>query len=367
MPGGERPRPDPEQLLREVQAQELSQKRGRLKVFLGYASGVGKSLKMMDEARRRRTRGEDVIIASSQENLPVEVQSLLHHLELLPQKRSAGGLVLDVEGLLRRNPQFCVIDPLARDNPPGSRNPKRWQDVEEILRAGISVITSVNLLHIEELQTQVSAITGKQTAETVPKRFLENADEIVIVDAPLDLHLSQQGLDPGDVGISNQLERRLSELREMALVLAAEIAEKQLEAYVASHGIQPLWGIQERILVSITPRSNAAKMIASGLRNKERFHAELYVVYVRQPNLSARDQEAIDRYLDEACEAGAKVCVLQGDDPVETILDFARSNRITQLYIGHSAETGWMNRLRGDSVARLIRAAEDMDVRIFPH
>jgi len=239
--------------------------------------------------------------------------------------------------------------------------------VEEILQAGISVITSVNLLHIEELQDQVSAITGKQTAETVPKRFLENADEIVIVDAPLDLHLSQQGLDPGDVGISHQLERRLSELREMALVLAAEIAEKQLGAYVASHGIQPLWGIQERVLVSITPRSNAAEMIASGLRNKERFHGELFVVYVRQPNLTTRDQEAIDRYLDDACEAGAKVCVLKGDDPVEAILDFARSNRITQLYIGHSAETGLMIRLRGDPVARLIRAAEDMDVRIFPH
>jgi len=360
-------RPDPERLLRHLEAEKERQGRGRLKVFLGYARGVGKSYKMLDEARRRKSRGEDVVVAAVQGHIPDEVQSILDRLESVPQREIAGVASLDVEQVLRRRPQVCVVDPLARSNPPGSRHATRWQDVDELLANGISVLTSVNLVHIEELQERVSGLTGKETSETVPKHFLERADEIVIVDAPLDLFDKRGGSYPQEPAMDADQRRHLSELREMALLLAAEVVDRQLEAYAAEHGIELLWGSQERILVCITPRSNASAMIASGLRNKKRFQGELHIIHVRQPNLSATDQAQFDRYLADAHEAGAEVHILEGSDPVAAILDYARSRRITQIYVGHTSDTTWVSSLRGDTTTRLIRLAEGFDVCVFPH
>src|SRR6202040_758114 len=188
--------------------------------------------------------------------------------------------------ILRRSPQVCVIDPLAAQNPLGSRNPYRWQDVQDLLRSGISVLTSVNLLHVEEYREKVQAITGKQTTETIPKAFLLAADDIVIVDVPTDLCLSRLGEKLTSTGISNSRGRKLSELRELALLLTAEVVEAQLETYVHAHGIAPVFGTHERFLVCITPESNVTAMIQSGIRNKERFQGELYVVYAHRLGLS---------------------------------------------------------------------------------
>ncbi len=360
-------RSDPEQLLRQVQAEESKQKRARLKIFLGYASGVGKSYRMLDEARRRHERGEDVVIGAVQDRQSEEVQALLGKLEVVPPLPTSGGQVVDVEAILRRRPQVSVIDPLACDNPPGSRNRHRWQDVEELLRGGISVLTSINLLHIEEFRERIEEVTGKHTTETIPKAFLLAADEIVVVDVPPDLALARTGEKFTPTGISTDQERQLSELRELALLLTAEVVEAQLESYLRAHGIEPLFGTHERILVCITPRSDAMAMIASGERNKERFHGELFVVYVRQPNLSAEDQAAVDRYLTAAREAGASVEILGSSDPTAAIIEFARRNRITQIFIGHSLRRNWRDRLLGDPVQQLIRSADGMDVRVFPH
>jgi two-component system sensor histidine kinase KdpD len=268
-----------------------------------------------------------------------------------------------MDAILRRNSGVVVIDPLAHKNPAGFPHPQRWQDVEELLQHGISVLTALNLLHIEELRERVERLTGKHAKETVPRDFIARADEIVVVDVPTDLAVERRAEDKthGDEG-----ERALSELREMALILAAEVVESQLERYLEAHGIAPVWGSHERILVCLTPRSNGPALIASGKRNKERFHGELHVVHVRQPRLSSADRARINSFLDLAREAGAEVQVLEGDDPVETILEYARMKKITQIFVGHSRRREWISHLWGGPLDRLLRGAEHMDLRIFP-
>ena len=176
--------PDPDQLLRQALAEEDLDKFGRLKIFLGYAAGVGKSVRMLDEGRRRRVRGQDVVIGATQPRATAEIAALLGFMEIIPLKAAGSALVMDVPAILHRHPQVCLVDGLAYDNPPGSRNAKRWQDVEQLLSKGISIITSLNLQYVAERRDQVLAITGKLPVESVPEEFIKTADEIVVVDAP---------------------------------------------------------------------------------------------------------------------------------------------------------------------------------------
>jgi two-component system, OmpR family, sensor histidine kinase KdpD len=363
----ELPRPSPERLLRQAQAEENKRWGARLKIFLGYAPGVGKSYRMLAEARRRHERGEDVVVAAIQPQQSEDLQVLLQKLELVPMLQTPEGQAIDVEAVLRRSPQVSVVDPLASKNPSGSRNSHRWQDVQELLRNGISVLTSVNLLHVEEYKEKVQAITGKDTVETIPKSFLLAADDIVIVDVPTDLCLWRLGEKLTSIGISNYQERQLSELRELALLLTAEVVDAQLESYVHAHGIEPVFGTQERFLVCITPDSNALAMIESGKRNKERFQGELYVVDVRQRDRSENENTAVEAHLEAARNAGATIEVLESDNPISAITEFASEKRITQIFVGHGSHENWRDRLFGDPILRLIRAAEGMDVRVFPH
>src|SRR3984893_7836179 len=254
-------RPSPERLLKQVQAEESKRWGAKLKIFLGYAPGVGKSYRMLDEARRRHERAEDVVVGAVQGQQSEDIQALLRKLELIPPLQTPKGQAVDLDAILRRAPQVCVIDPLAAQNPPGSRHAYRWQDVQELLRNGISVLSSLNLLYVEEYKEKVQAITGKDTTETIPKSFLLAADDIVIVDVPPDLCLARSGEKLTSIGISNAQERKLSELRELALLLTAEVVDAQLETYVHAHGIEPVFGTQERFLVCITPDSNALAMI----------------------------------------------------------------------------------------------------------
>jgi len=361
------PRPSPDRLLRQVQAEENKQWGARLKIFLGYAPGVGKSYRMLDEARRRHERGEDVVVGAVQGRHSEEVQKILGKLESIPPLETGGGQAMDVDAILRRSPQVCVVDPLAAQNPPGSRNAYRWQDVQDLLRNGVSVLTSVNLLHVEEYKEKVQAITGRDTAETIPKSFLLSADDIVIVDVPTDLCLWRLGAKLTSIGISNYQERQLSELRELALLLTAEVVDAQLESYVQTHGIEPVFGTQERFLVCLTPSSNATAMIESGRRNKERFQGELYAVYVRRDGISEKESAQIEEYLASAREAGATTAVLESDDPIGAITEFAKQKRITQIFIGHGSHANWRDQLFGDPILRLVRATEGIDVRVFPH
>ena len=361
-------RPDPEQLLRRLQAEEQFYKRGRLKIFLGYAGGVGKSFRMLDEARRRRTRGEDVVVGAIQPKVSAEVEVLLQKMQVIPLRTIGGVPTMDVEAILLRHPQVCVVDGLAYDNPPGSPHSKRWQDVEHLLSAGISVIATVNLQHIEERREEVERITGKHVTETVPESFLRNADEIEIVDAPPDFCL-QSGTSPlvaGETSATTSLPQQLSGLREIALLLAADVVDFQLEAYLARHGIEQLWGAHERILVCVSPYADAAEMIASGRRNAERFHGELFVAYNSRPDITLEEKTLLEKNLSHARAAGARIEALDGEDPAHTIMQFARAHGITQIFMANRMSNNWWDRVFGRPVEHLIRAAENIDVRVFP-
>jgi two-component system sensor histidine kinase KdpD len=333
-------------LLKEIEQQERRERRGRLKVFLGYASGVGKSTKMLAESLRRHERGEDVVIGATQPKSSPEVERFISRLEVIPTLRIADRDVIDIDRILRRRPQVVVIDGLAYTNPPGSRHAERWQEIEELLEAGITVITSINLHYIEEFQNEVGRITGKRPLETVPLDFLKRADDIELVDAPAQATLSQ--------------------LREMALLVAAEVVESELRHYLQTHRIEEIWGTQERILVGLTPRSDIRPVLESGRRNADRFHGELFAAYVRQPSLSQEDEAALEKNLAVARELGAAIKVLEGPDPVRALITLAREIGITQIFIGHSMQKGWWQRFRGNPVDRLIDMAEGIDVRVFP-
>ena len=345
-------RPSPDELLRRLEREETHERRGRLKIFLGYAPRVGKSIRMFDEGCRRKKRGQDVVVCAIQPRGAEQVAEKIAVLEVV------GTDVLDIDCILKRKPEVALVDELAVDNPPSSKHPKRWQDVKELLDNGINVITALNVQYIEEQQDYIERITGKRAAHSVPMSFIRSADEIEIVDVPEE-ELVKAGAE------DSAKREQLSQLRELALCIAAEVIEGQLQHYMDLHGIRQAWGTQERILVCITPRSNAKAMIESGRRNAERFHGELLAAYVEQPNLNRADQETLDANLDLARKMGAEIHVLQGADTVDEIVRFAQEHRVTQIFIGHTQRSRWLPLARS-IVDRLIEAAEGMDVRIFP-
>jgi len=328
---------NPDELLRRVQAEERREKRGRLKVFLGYAPRVGKSLRMFDEGRRRRERGQDVVVAAAQDKVTDDVHQLVSKFEAIPQ---LGGAI-DLASVFRRHPATCLIDALAYDNPAGSRNAQRWQDVGEILDQGIGVITALNVHHIREQQDEVERITGKRAARSVPEAFLREADEIEVVDTPADT-------------------RELAELRELALLVAADVVDHQLQAYLECHGVTAHWGTQERILVCLTARSDAEAMLKSGHRNARRFHGALLAAYVEQDGLKPEEREKIAQHLALARELGAEVHCLKSGDFVSAIIDLAHRERITQLFLGHTQR-------QHSPIEKLLDAADEFDIRLFPH
>ena len=349
-------KPTPEQLLQQLESDEEYQSVARLKIFLGYASGVGKSFKMLDEGRRRHERGQDVIVGAIQSALTSELTHTVATLEIIPLKTVDNVPIMDLPAILARAPKVCLVDGLAYDNPPGSPHLKRWQDVDQLLKAGISVITSVNLQHIEEKRERVEAITGKHVSETVPLSFLQTADEIVVVDAP-----------PSVCADGKLSQHQLSELREIALLLAADVVDKQLERYLARHGIEQTCGTQERIAVWLAPGVDYVRMLDSGARNRDRFHGELITVHLNRPEWSPEQRQMVQEGLAGARTRGAEVVELDGEDAVDTVLRFARQRGITQIYVGHRRRDSWWERAFGSDLDRLIRAAEGIDVRVFPH
>jgi two-component system sensor histidine kinase KdpD len=337
-------RPDPDQLLRQIQAQEACEARGRLKIFLGYAPRVGKSLRMFDEGRRRRKRGQDVVAGAIQAKGSEALNELIREFEV----------VNGLEAIIARYPQVCLIDELARENPPGSRFTHRWQDVEEIRNHGINVVGAINLQHVCEEQDAVERITGRRSTNSVPSSFVSGADEIEIVDVPAD-----------DVQ-TNLTQEQLDQLRELALLLAAQVVEQQLQRYMDAHGMKQSWGTQERILVCITPRSSARAMLESAARATQRFHGQMLAVYVKQRDLTREAEEALQNNLEYARKLATEVHILEASDPIDAILDFAREQRITQVFIGHTQQKVWKF-WTPSPVDRLIQAADGIDVRLFPN
>lgn len=350
-------RPDPDRLLRRIEAEERYQRLGRLKIFFGYASGVGKSYRMLDEGRRRQERGQDVVVGALQGTVAPEVACVLKNLETIPVIIVDGIPAIDVPALLRRRPQVCLVDGLAYDNPSGHPHAKRWQDVEQLLDAGISVITTINLQYIAERQEEVERITGRRAAFSVPMSFVKTANEIVVVDTPTENCLRTEGESMLRASTA-ATEQQLSQLRELSLVLVAEVVDHQLEGYLERNGIEQVWGTQERILVLITPGVNAAALLESGKRNRERFHGELHVAY------STRSQ--LGSVLEDARAMGAHIEELPADDTLDFILQFSHTHGITQIFIAQSNQLGWRDRFYKGLVDRLIESADGIDIQVFP-
>ena len=353
-------RPDPEALLSRVESEERRSSCGRLKIFLGYAPRVGKSAKMFDEGIRRKSRGQDVIVGGVQQKGVAELADKLEGFEVIAPLESNSGKSLNVDAILHREPSACLVDELAFNNPPGTVYAERWEEVEQLLQSGINVITCINLQHVREQQDAVERITGKRAPSSVPEAFVRSADEIVVVDLP------PEDLDKSDAQALPYDSRQLSQLRELALLLAAEVVENQLERYMEAHGLNQSWGTKERILVCVTPRSNVKAMIETGRRNTDRFHGQLLAANVSQPNLNREDEERLERNLDYARKLGAEVHMLEGSsDPIASLVHFARTQRVTQMFVGHTQRKTW-SFLSQNPLKKLIEAAEGMDVRIFP-
>jgi two-component system, OmpR family, sensor histidine kinase KdpD len=323
--------------------------KGRLKVFLGYASGVGKSVRMLDEGRRRRERGQDVVVGALQPKIPPDVKPILEQLEIIPMVEVDGVPAMDVPAILRRHPQVCMVDGLAYDNPKGSRNAHRWQDVEELLAAGITVVGSVNLQYIDDQRKAVEKLTGKPVTQTIPRAFLNTADEIVIVDAP-----------------TESAPVTITALREMALLLSADVIDAGLQHYLEAKGTSVAWGTRERFLVILSIGANINRMINSARRSAARFHCDVLGVAVRGPRASDADRKAVEQVAADARNAGLRVDILESEEAVDAVVDYARSHGVTQIFAGHGADPNWRMRLFGSPINRLVRAAGGMDVRIFP-
>lgn len=349
-------RPDPDELLRRLDVDEQENGAARLKIFLGYGSGVGKSFRMLDEARRRKARGQYVIVGASQHKLAPDTEALLKQMEVIPLRERNGGFEMDVPAILHRAPQVCLVDGLSATNPPGGGHGERWQDVEQLLRAGINIIASMNLQFIAEQQQRVEAITGKHVNHTVPLDFLRKADEIVIVDAPIE----QLDLAPEQC-------RQFAQLREIALIVVADVVDFQLEHYLRKNNIKQTFGANERVLVCLTPRTNPTKMLRSGRRIAQRFHGQLLAATVSQSDLSPEDEAALERNLSAAQEAGAEITKLDNEDAVAAILDFAASRGVTQIFIGHGQRRSAWRAFTMTPVDRLLADPRGIDIRVFPH
>lgn len=332
---------------------------GRLKIYLGYAPHTGKTWRLLEEARRRRSRGEDVVIGWLRRKDQPAVSGMLEGLEHIPPREANGVLALDLDAILARGPEVCFVDELAAANPPGFRNRHRWQDVRELLDAGISVVTAVNIQYVEALRAKILKHLGRAPEETVPDEFLREAEEILLVDASLE-SVKERG---GDMS-----ERDLLALREMALLYSADAVEENVMEYRQEHRIERVWETQERIMVCLTAYSRGPLLIERAHHVAERFKGELWAVYVtpdeKWSNVSAADAERVRGFLGIARSKGAQVEVLLDTDPAHGIMEFARRRGITQIFLGHAAAYPFRGALSRTVAGRILHEATGMDVNV---
>jgi two-component system sensor histidine kinase KdpD len=374
-------RPDPDVLLAQVQAEESQRARGKLKIFLGYAAGVGKTFAMLDAAHRRKVEGVEVVIGYVETHKRAETEALLQDLETIPRKyiqhRGIPVPEMDVDKVLTRRPQLALVDELAHTNAPDSRHAKRYQDVEELLAAGIDVYTTLNIQHLESLNDIVAQITGIVVRETIPDRVLDEASEIEVVDLPPGE--LQQRLKEGKVYVPEQVahaiqrffrQGNLTALREIALRRAAERVDDQMLAYMQTRAIAGPWPARERLLVLVSPGTRSERMVRTARRLADELDAEWFALYVEPPAPAgpppaAREQAA--RALEFADELGAKAVTLVGSDVVETALAYAQTHNITKVIAGKPLGPRWREFLRGSIVDQLVRKSGPIDVYVISH
>lgn len=371
-------RPDPDALLEQAKAEEQRKGRGRLTIFLGYASGVGKTYAMLSAAHQRKEEGADVVIGYVETHKRAETEELRAGLEEIPPKEiEYRGITLrefDIDAALARRPQKIVVDELAHTNALGSRHAKRYQDVEELLAAGISVYTTLNVQHIESLNDVVAQITGVKVQETLPDRILDEADEIKLVDLPPEE--LQQRLKEGKVYIPGQAQRALEKffrlgnlnaLREIALRQTAERVGEEMRTYMETHAIPGPWHAEERILVCLGPTLTSEHLVRAARRLADELHGDLLAVYVEtgaHNRLDDAGREQLRKSLQLAEELGAKTTVLPGPSVASAILSFAARHNITKIVVGKTARPVWLERLRGSLVDYLIRHSGHVDIYV---
>ena len=370
-------RPDPDALLKEVEREE--EKRGRLKIFLGYAPGVGKTYAMLNEAHVLKKRGEDVVVGVVETHGRIETEALLRDLEMIQRQRvEYQGIVLgelNLDAILTRRPAVVLVDELAHTNAPGSRHPKRYQDVEELLDSGIDVYTTMNVQHFESLNDVLEKITGIRMQETLPDTFLDRADEVQVIDIPLEELFER--LKEGKVYIPPQAERAIQNffqrgnlvaLRELMLTHVARKIDTELLNYMRAKAISGPWPAAERVMVCIAPSPYAKQLLRKGYSIAKDAHAEWYAVYVSTPALkemSDKDKAYIAEALNLADELGAKIVTLTGTDVANEILRFAREYNINHIVIGKPLHSMLLGLWKGSPASRLLHTPSEFELHLI--
>ena len=354
--------------------------RGTLRIYLGAAAGVGKTFAMLNEGRRRRDYGEDVVVGFVEAHGRAKTAEQIGDLEVLPLKRldyrGAEFEELDVAALLERKPQVALVDELAHTNVPGSRNEKRWQDVEQLLDAGIDVISTLNVQHLESLSDVVEQITGVTQRERIPDEVVRRADELQLADlTPLALRnrLARGDVYPAeriDAALANYFRPgNLSALRELALAWLADRVDETLAAYRAQHGISDPWETRERVLVALTGSADGERLVRRAARVAQRTKGELFGVHVvPQDGLSAPSAALLTRQRELVEQLGGGYHEVAGADVGEALLEAARSLNVTQIVMGASRRSRWQRLTRGSVIGKVIReSGTGIDVHVVSH
>ncbi len=368
-------RPSPEALLRQL----ASESRGRLKIFVGAAPGVGKTYEMLQTAQAKRREGVDVVVGIVETHGRKETQSLVEGLEVVPRRpveyKERRLEEMDIDAILARRPQLVLVDELAHTNAPGSRHPKRYMDVEELLGAGIDVYATLNIQHVESLNDVVAQITRIRVRETVPDSIIDRADDIELVDlTPDDLI---QRLKEGKVYVPQHAERairhyfrpgNLTALRELALRRTADRVDDQMVDYMRAHAIQGPWAVGERVLVGVNEDPSGAGVVRHARRLADRLRAPWSAIHIetsRVQRLSEQGRDRIAESLRLAERLGGETYTVPGQNVAEAVLEYARANNFTHIVIAKSRRSRWSEWVRGSTTHKLIRQAGDISVHVI--
>jgi two-component system sensor histidine kinase KdpD len=367
-------RPDPEAILARVMREEREAAHGRMKLFLGFAAGVGKTYEMLNEAQRRRARGQDVVIGYVETHSRKGTESQIADLEVIPRKkiqyRDSTFEEMDVDAVIRRRPQWVLVDELAHTNIPGSERAKRWQDVDAIRAAGISVLSTMNVQHMESLNNTVYEITGVWVRETVPDQIVASATEVVMVDITPRALIHR--LERGDIYTPEKVPRalgnwfregNLAALREMALREIAHEVDEDLTTYRKEKQVQKPWPATDRVMVCVSATRSSLRLIRQGWRIAQRLKGEIVAVYVDDGASGPHQKEALASNLALAQRLEIPVITLHGN-VIREILFYAREHSITHIVIGHSTRSRWHELLHGSLINALARMLRSINIII---
>lgn len=371
-------RPTPEEMLARARAEETHATRGHLKVFLGAAPGVGKTFSMLEAARALRRDGLDVVAGWVETHGRKETEVLLDGLERLPARTvEYRGMTLeefDLDAALQRHPALLLVDELAHSNAEGSRHSKRWQDVDELLQAGVDVYTTLNIQHLESMNDLVAIVTGVAVLETVPDSVIDSANEVELVDLPPDELL--QRLRDGKVYVPHQIEAAMANffrkgnliaLRELALRRVAERVDAQVAEWRRGSGVARPWPTRDRLLVAVGPAPQSAHLIRAAFRMATRLRAPWIALSVETPafdRLSPEDRARVGEHLELAEQLGAETLVVRGERTVDEILAVVHERSVSRVVVGKPARPRWIERLRGSLVDDLVRRSGEVELLV---